>query len=84
MLRLHLHFTLKNNQQENQRNIQADSKPVLRDASIWKDEIQDTFRTYGQWPSARFICLALLTLTATDNLEVNNPTSNSCLLSMLI
>ena len=51
---------------------------------MWKEELQNKFKTYGQWPSARFIYLSLLTLTPTHHLEVNSPTSNTCALSVLL
>lgn len=83
MLRKDPHFTFKNIQSENQRNVHADQPPKTIHYIICKYEFLKEFKTHGQQPSPSFIYLFLLTLTSTHSLEVNSPISNTCILTML-
>lgn len=83
MLRKYLHLTFKNNQCENQRNIHTDQPPKTIHYIICKYDFLKEFKTYGQQPSPSFTYLFLLTLTSTHSLNVNSPTTNTCVLTML-
>lgn len=54
-LRKDPHFTFKNNQSENERNIHANQSPQTIHYIICKYEFLKEFKTHGHQPSASFI-----------------------------